>query len=556
MQNNGVLFMPVWAYTLAAHIDEQAGHSLALYDTRFQSPGAFDEADIFFYSGINQDAGYLLEIRERLASRFPAARHIIGGPICWSFDQAGDLTKLNSFDNIVIGDGESLIDPLIAQIATGEKPEQVIRNRERFAIREARPMYRPLLGETVGRYYGAVVEVSRGCPFLCEFCDIRVLPDNNRPHNKDPQLIVEELDFLSRQGVKHFLFACDNFIGDPRWAEGVVDALRAWQERSGFRPSIYTWLTINLYKMPNLMRKLRHAGFDMLFIGVESYNSNSLLETAKVQNTAAGLIDAIREIQSYGFFIVGGLIFGFDSDDENCFEITMDGILKSGLLSGDPSLLTALPGTPLFRRMKLAGRLREVRYGLGGYKYRTNIRYLMPRKIMIAGFRGFVTQLTEGRTQYARLKSFLDNLDRGNFIPLEGKGYANPRDALKTILHSRRTAMQGVNRILRFIRRPSNLWWFLRAFAMVAGRRHIHGRFGYLTFWWALWTSVIIKYSDISEDDFDIESVEDGFDIASVLPEGYTESIDTDIPETKSRAQQRFTQKALKKLAERSTVGP
>ena len=551
MQNNGVLFMPVWAYTLAAHMGD--GYALALYDTRFQDPATFDEADVFLYSGINQDAAHLLSVRETLAQRFPAARHVIGGPICWSFDQAGDLAKLDPFDHVVIGDGERLIAGLVAGLVGGDPPERVIRNRDRFPIVESKPMYRPLLGATIDRYYGAVVEVSRGCPFLCEFCDIRVLPDNNRPHNKPAALIVEEIDFLARHGVRHFLFACDNFIGDPRWAEEVVDAILAWQDETGLRSSIYTWLTINLYKMPRLMRKMRHAGFDMLFIGVESFNSNSLLETAKVQNTAADLVGAIREIQSYGFFIVGGLIFGFDSDGSDCFDITLNGILEAGLLSGDPSLLTALPGTPLFRRMKMAGRLRDVRYGLGGYKYQTNIRYLMPRDELISGFRRFVVRLTDGGFQYRRLRAFFDNLDRDNFIPLEGKGYASPRDALKTILTNRRTTVQGLSRIAKFVRRPSNIWWFLRAFAMVAARPRIRGRFGYLMFWWVLWTSVIVKYRAIRADDFDIESVEEGFDVAGALPEGYADTAEADIPEAKSRAQQRFTQKALRSLAARGT---
>jgi hypothetical protein len=41
-------------------------------------------------------------------------------------------------------------------------------------------MYRSLMDATIGRYYGAVLEVARGCPFLCEFCDIRILPDTGR----------------------------------------------------------------------------------------------------------------------------------------------------------------------------------------------------------------------------------------------------------------------------------------------------------------------------------------------------------------------------------------
>lgn len=549
MQNNGVLFMPVWAYTLASHIDHEEKYQFDLYDTRFQSPSDFAEADVFLYSGINQDYGSLVDVRDATAKKFPNARHVLGGPICWSFDQAGDIEKLRMFDHLVIGDGEDIISVLLDNIVNDRETDHMVRADRRFDVSRARPFYRPLLDKTIDRYYGAVLEVSRGCPFLCEFCDIRVLPDNNRPHNKTAALLVEELDYLSRKGVSHFLLACDNFIGDPRWAEQVVDAILEWQDKSGFRPSMYTWLTINLYKMPDLMRKMRQAGFDMLFIGVESFNSNSLLETAKVQNTAAGLVDAIKTIQSYGFFIVGGLIFGFDSDGEDCFDITLKGILDSGLLSGDPSLLTALPGTPLYRRMKLAGRLRDVRYGLGGYKYQTNIQYLLPRDEMIEGFQRFVLELTSGRYQYARLKAYFDNLNRGNFIPLRGKGYANPRDAFKTVSTNRRAVLQAVTRVIKFAAVPSNLYWFVRATALVAGRRSIQGRFSYLMFWWVLWSTVIVKYRGIDRSDFDIESVGATFNMANVLPDGYSENEIADIPAAKIKAQQRFTTKALERIS-------
>ena len=117
--------------------------------------------------------------------------------------------------------------------------------------------------------------------------------------------------------------------------------------------------------------------------GVESFSSNSLLETAKVQNTTGDMIATLREIQSHGFVIVAGLIFGFDSDTEASFTRTLDGMLEVGLISGDPSLLTALPGTPLYRRMQLSGRLRNNKNSLGGYKYCTNIRYLMPREQLV-----------------------------------------------------------------------------------------------------------------------------------------------------------------------------
>ena len=74
---------------------------------------------------------------------------------------------------------------------------------------------------------------------------------------------------------------------------------------------------------------MRLAGFDLLFIGIESFNQNSLIETAKVQNTKLKLVTIIKEIQSYGFTIVAGLIFGFDTDQENAKQVASKFSVKS-----------------------------------------------------------------------------------------------------------------------------------------------------------------------------------------------------------------------------------
>ncbi|MBV9409412.1 MAG: radical SAM protein, partial [Candidatus Eremiobacteraeota bacterium] len=403
----------------------------------------------------------------------------------------------------------------------------------------------------IHRYYGAVLEVSRGCPFLCEFCDIRILPDNNRSHVKSPQLLIEELDHLCKLGVRQVLLACDNFIGDPKWANEVLDALLEWQARTGNRPSLYTWLTINLYKQRELMRKMRRAGFDMVFIGVESFNANSLLETAKVQNAAVSVAETVREIQSYGFIVVGGLIFGFDSDDDAAFDITLQGLLDAGMLSGDPSLLTALPGTPLHRRMKLAGRLRDVRYGLGGFKYQTNIKYLMPTDKMIAGYKYFVEQFCTGRKQYARLKVFFDNLDRGNFVPIEGAGYGNVGLFLKMILRNPAATKQMLTRLFRFASRPRDVYWALRGLGLaLSRRRRVRGALGYFQFWFFAWTNSVLKYRNLSARDFDIASVEGAYGPEHILPVEYDQDVKEDIPAAKTKDQLRSTTAQLRSLIE------
>lgn len=553
-QNYGAQFMPLWAYTLAAHIPDDGRYALTLIDTRLGPVAEIAAGDVFLFSGINQDLGMILKTQAELKRRHPSAKFLIGGPICWSFDQAGDLGKLAGFDCIHIGDGEDAIAGILDRLASGAPIDRLIRRKDRFEIGHAKPLHRPLLDATIGRYYGAVLEVSRGCPFLCEFCDIRVLPDNNRPHNMSADLIVDEIDHLCGLGVSQFLLACDNFIGEPRWAEEVVDKLLAWQARTGHRPSLYTWLTINLHKHPDLMRKMRRAGFDMLFIGIESFNVNSLLETAKLQNSAASLTQAIQDIQAFGFVVVAGLIFGFDSDRDDAFEITLNGLRESGLLSGDPSLLTALPGTPLYRRMKLSGRLRDVRYGLGGYKYQTNIRYLLPRESMIEGYRRFVAQFVDGAYQYDRLKRYFDNLARGDFIPIEGGGYGNLGLLARMVFRNSAAMRQWATRLRRFAARPSNLYYAAKGLGLVLARRRYRGGLSYFKFWLFAWTNAVLKYQNLTERDFDIEGVEAGFDIRRILPASYAETADEQIPAGKIDAQLRATMRQLEAVIERAAA--
>lgn len=551
-QNYGAKFMPVWAYTLGAHIPGDGRFSLSLTDCRFEREAGIAEADAFLFSGINQDYANMERVRAELKRRYPNAKSLIGGPIAWSFEQAGTLEQLDGFDHVFIGDGEEEVERLLETLRTGGELERIIKSDRRFPIVDAKPFYRPMLDETIGRYYGAVLEVSRGCPFLCEFCDIRILPDNNRPHNKSADLIVSELDHLANLGVTQVLFACDNFIGEPRWAEDVIDKILAWQERTGHRPSLYTWLTINLYKYPDLMAKMRRAGFDMLFIGIESFSQNSLLETAKVQNTAPDMINVVREIQSRGFIVVAGLIFGFDSDTEASFQATLDGLRDGALLSGDPSLLTALPGTPLYRRMKLSRRLRDVRFGLGGYKYQTNVRYLLAAKTMIDGYKYFVREFSKGRYQYQRLNAYFELLNEGNFVAMEGKGFGNLGLFIKMIAANKAALWQMTQRLMRFAAEPANIYWATRGL-MLALRNLDKGGFGYFQFWFFAWTNAVLKYRYISDDDFDIESVGADFDIRDILPKDYQSTANEAIPAGKIKAQLRATMAQLESvIAERS----
>jgi len=548
-QQYGAMFMPVWAYTLAAYIEDPQQYDLKLWDMRFDDVEDIPEADLFVFSGVNQDYETIVATYSRLRELHPRSTFILGGPIAWSLNQAGEIGKLEMFDHIFIGDGEEAFPKFLSLFPGRDKLPKVLETKERFDVTKARGFYRPFLNSTYQRYYGGVLEVSRGCPFLCEFCDIRILPDNNRAHNFSPDHIVAELDHMARLGIRQVLFAADNFIGDLRWAEEVLDRIIEWQNRTEQYVALYTWLTINLSRHPRLLKKLRLANFDMLFIGVESFSNNSLLETAKVQNTTGDMVTAIREIQSYGLAVVAGLIFGFDSDTPESFELTLDGMTRSGLVSGDPSLLTALPGTPLFRRMKLSGRMRNNKNSLGGYKYCTNIRYLMPREEMIAGYQRFVSSFCKGDYQYQKLKGFLDNLDNGNYIPLRSQGYGSLGKYVSMVFKSPRAIGMLAGRLLQLATRPVTAWYAVRGFLLMLWRSRRHPKlFGVFQFWLFNWTNAMLKYENLTAADFDIESVPPDFDRMLILPEHYVDQADEDIPSVKIAAQQRATIGQLRRL--------
>jgi radical SAM superfamily enzyme YgiQ (UPF0313 family) len=544
----GVRYMPVWVYTLAAHLRDDPTLELLLHDTRLKGITGIPSAEVYFYSALNQDVPSNVRLMRRLRESFPSARHAIGGPATGSLKMAGRLSEVGGFDGVFVGEGEGEVRGFIARLLAWQGPGPLVHAQDgRFPLGAARPMDYALLAATAQDYYGGVVEVSRGCPFLCEFCDIRTLPDNNRAHNKPVETVIADLEQFHRAGVTNVLFACDNFIGDPAWAEAVCDAVVELKVRTGYRPQLYTWLTINVANHPRLIGKMRAAGFDMFFIGLESFGTTQLMETAKIQNTKFDLPEAVRRIQSHGVVVVAGLIFGFDSDGDDAVDVALEGIIDSGLISGDPTLLTALAGTPLYRRIELAGRLREGKVALGGHKYSTNIRYLRPKDRIIADYTRFVHTFNAPAFQLRRYQRFLACRD-GTMADLgeKGGGYIRPASLLRLITRNRAALGAAAKRLWRFGVSPARLgavmraaWWTLRK----PGASWAH-----FAFWVFNWSNSIMKYGGISPADFDIESVEGPIRRDHILPPGYLEDRFEPIPEAKIKAQRQMTVRTLEKI--------
>ena len=122
-------------------------------------------------------------------------------------------------------------------------------------------------------YHSMGVQFSRGCPFDCEFCDITKLY-GRIPRTKSPAQMIAEFDCLYQLGWRGQVFLVDdNFIGNKRDAMNVLPALAGWQKSHGYPFTLCTEATINLARMDALMNAMVDAGFDTVFIGIETPQS-------------------------------------------------------------------------------------------------------------------------------------------------------------------------------------------------------------------------------------------------------------------------------------------
>jgi radical SAM superfamily enzyme YgiQ (UPF0313 family) len=202
------------------------------------------------------------------------------------------------------------------------------------------------------KYASMSIQYSRGCPFDCDFCDVTTL-FGHRLRSKSSQQILSELDNLYSHGWRgNVFFVDDNFIGNKRILKNqLLPAITEWMAERG-NPFVFnTQTSINLSDDDELMQAMVGAGFDCVFIGIETPNEECLSECNKLQNKGRDLLDCISRIQRAGLQVQAGFILGFDSDKANVFDNLIQFIQNSGVVMAMVGLLNAPRGTKLFQRL-------------------------------------------------------------------------------------------------------------------------------------------------------------------------------------------------------------
>ncbi len=339
-----------------------------------------------------------------------SARHIIarckeagvqivaGGPLFTSeYEQFGKV------DHFVLNEAEVTLPPFLADLEQGcARP---VYTTSDFADIQKTPVPRWELAD-LGRYATMNMQYSRGCPFNCDFCNVTAL-FGHRPRTKSAQQIMAELDTLYELGWRgHVFFVDDNLIGNKRHLKTeLLPALIEWQKGKK-QIAFNTEVSINLADDGELMQMMVEAGFDTVFIGIETPDEDSLAECSKNQNKNRDLIENVKRIQRAGLQVQGGFIVGFDNDTPSIFQRQIDFIQTSGIVTAMVGLLQAPPGTKLYERLKREGRLLDHISG-DNVDGTTNIIPTMNLDTLREGYLNLLQYIYSPEQYYQRVRTFL-----------------------------------------------------------------------------------------------------------------------------------------------------
>ena len=325
---------------------------------------------------------------------------VAGGPLFTSLHE-----EFPEVDHFTLNEGEVTIPMFLEDLEKGElKRVYTSEIKPDLAISPI-PQWN-LLNQ---KYYKTMsIQSSRGCPFDCEFCDIVKL--NGRiPRMKSPEQITSELDALIASGWKgSVFFVDDNFIGDKNKSKELLRAIAEWRRARKSNIAFNTEVSLNLSDDDELMRLMREAGFNNVFIGLETPSEESLSECGKFQNKNRNLVEAVKTLYRNGFEVSAGFIVGFDSDDLTIFKRQIDFIQKTGVVIAMVGLLQALPGTRLHERLKKENRLIENSSG-NNTDLSLNFIPKLSQDVLVEGYKSIITSIYSSKNYYARVLTFIKN---------------------------------------------------------------------------------------------------------------------------------------------------
>lgn len=255
-------------------------------------------------------------------------------------------------DSVVVGEAEEVWPHLVEDARTRNlKP---FYRQQNYTDLSKMPVPRRDILPRKGYFPVDVVQVSRGCPFRCEFCSVQ----NFFGEAYRCRPVSDVVDEVRRLPHRLMMFNDDNIIGNPSYSKELLKALIPLKKRWFSQASLTGLKNIENVEL------LAKSGCAGLLIGFESLSKPNLIRSQKYQNDPAEYREIIHSLHRFGIAICGSFIFGFDEDDPSVIEETVSFAIQTKLFAAIFMILTPYPGTAFYHRVKNEGRLVQDRWWL------------------------------------------------------------------------------------------------------------------------------------------------------------------------------------------------
>jgi radical SAM superfamily enzyme YgiQ (UPF0313 family) len=334
-------------------------------------------------------------------------RIVAGGPLF-----THEVESYPQIDHFILNEAELTLEPFINDLENGKIPRRVYSTTQFADISRSPVPHFHLLD--IKAYASMGLQISRGCPFHCDFCEVTPLL-GKKVRLKKAEQVIAELDSLRKIRWKGSVtIVDDNFTGHKAEIKNhILPAISHWQikHRHPFIFNIQS--TITIADDPDLISQMLAAGINSTFIGIETTSKDSLQECQKETNVKRDLLKSVKIIQNEGMLVSGGFIVGFDKDPPSIFGQQIDFIQQSGIVWAMIGLLNAPKNTRLYKRLEEEKRLSA---GVSGDNTDFTINFIPAMDLgdLLSGYQSILEHTYNTKPYYQRIRTCLLNLGKSN----------------------------------------------------------------------------------------------------------------------------------------------
>ena len=389
---------PLGLLTVAAMLPENWERRLIDMNVNALRDRDIQWADFVFISAMDVQEKYVRKVINRCKAL--GITIVAGGPLFFSRHE-----DFSDVEHLVLNEAEITLPSFLEDLKNG-CPKHIYDISGQWPDIQNTPLPQWDL-INLKKYATMNIQYSRGCPYNCEFCDITLL-NGRKVRTKTKNQIIKELECLYQNGWRDAVFIVDdNFIGNKRkLKKEILPAITEWMEKNKHPFYFNIQSSIELSDDEELMKLMAKAGFNKVFIGIETPDENSLTECNKYHNKNRDLIYCIQKMQRCGLQVQGGFIVGFDNDPLSIFETQIKFIQESGIVTAMVGLLHVLPKTKLHHRLIKEKRLLKVSSG-DNTDFSLNFIPKMDIEKLINGYKKILNTIYSSKHYYKRVKTFL-----------------------------------------------------------------------------------------------------------------------------------------------------